>query len=420
LITSITRFRRVPFVPLLGAAILGLVAGAFPPAVSAALLGVVALTVISVIEPRIALLVLVVAAPLKTLIETEMPAFASIPLDVGQILFAATAALWIAREIALHRRIGLTVSPLMIPVMGFTFAAALSIFTTVSPAHTFKELLIWVAILAMMALTHAMVRRDSTQPSLPVFGLVVAAILTSACVQAVIGIYQFFGGSGAPHLWILNFQYFRAFGSFGQPNPFGAFMGLSLPLALGAAFGALSQFWNAVQTKNRNSIRQWGLYFALLLGCSALIALGLLVSWSRGAWVGFAFAALTLVFFAPRRRIFGIIGFTAVGIGGVLLALAGLLPDALVARFSDFTEDFVGIRDVRGAVINDANYAVLERLAHWQVAVEMANASPLTGIGFGAYEAAYDRYALVNWRYACRDGHHWRAGLCGDDRRIDG
>ena len=30
-----------------------------------------------------------------------------------------------------------------------------------------------------------------------------------------------------------------------------------------------------------------------------------------------------------------------------------------------------GFEDVRGVGINDANYAVLERLAHWQAALEM-------------------------------------------------
>ncbi len=49
--------------------------------------------------------------------------------------------------------------------------------------------------------------------------------------NALIGLYEFFGGSGALVLLIDN-RFSRAFGTFGQPNPFGGFMGLLAPVAL--------------------------------------------------------------------------------------------------------------------------------------------------------------------------------------------
>jgi O-antigen ligase len=86
----------------------------------------------------------------------------------------------------------------------------------------------------------------------------------------------------------------------------------------------------------------------------------------------------------------------------------------LVARFSDFAQDLTGAADVRGVPISDANYAVIERLAHWQAAISMAEESPLLGIGFGAYEAAYGRHALVNWPLALGHAHNYYLNLLAE------
>src|SRR5258708_36680377 len=72
-------------------------------------------------------------------------------------------------------------------------------------------------------------------------GWIVAGLIAAGVVQALIGIYEFRGGSGSPDLWILDFHYFRAFGSFGQPNPFCAWIGLALALPPRVAGGGAEQ-----------------------------------------------------------------------------------------------------------------------------------------------------------------------------------
>src|SRR5262249_39840631 len=61
-----------------------------------------------------------------------------------------------------------------------------------------------------------------------------------------------------------------------------------------------------------------------------------------------------------------------------------------------------------------ANYAVLERLAHWQAAVGMMNDNPWLGVGFGAYEVAYPRYALMNWPMALGHAHNYYLNLLAE------
>ncbi len=152
----------------------------------------------------------------------------------------------------------------------------------------------------------------------------------------------------------------------------------------------------------------------LSLITAGIIGAGLLASWSRGAWLGFAAAAFVMVLFAPRRLIVGIGLVAIIGLVGGASILAGLAPESLVARFSDFAGDLTGLADVRGVPISDANYAVLERLAHWQAAAAMADESPWLGIGFGSYAQAYPKYALMNWPMALGHAHNYYLNLLAE------
>jgi O-antigen ligase len=86
--------------------------------------------------------------------------------------------------------------------------------------------------------------------------------------------------------------------------------------------------------------------------------------------------------------------------GGLLafaaLLTAGLVPASIANRLAD-VGDFVTVTDVRGATITVDNFAILERLAHWQAAVAMAQDHAWLGVGLGNYGAAYPAYALLNW-----------------------
>ncbi len=382
------------------AGLVGLVIATSPLSMSIVALGIVTAGLLVLIEPALAIVIMLAAAPLKTLIDTELAL--ALPIDTGQLLFITAVGAWGTHKITRRTPFQpINRLPLMLPILLFIGATTLTLPGAYAIGPALTEWLKWIEIAILVYMI-----ADFGRARAPwfAFGLVLAAV-----IQAIVGMYEFRGGSGAPHLWILEFRYFRAFGTFGQPNPFGAFMGLILPLALGITWGHLTKFWT--------TDKRWyphGLLTAIYVVMSGIIALGLLASWSRGAWIGFGTASMVLLWMAPRRLWQGTLVLIGVGGFGSLLWLNGYLPPQVTERITDFSDDFTGFEDVRGIAISDENFAVIERLAHWQSAINMAEDHPWAGVGFGNYESAYDQYALPNWPIALGHAHNYYLNLLAE------
>jgi len=237
--------------------------------------------------------------------------------------------------------------------------------------------------------------------------LVLAVVITGA-LAALHGIYQFLFRVG-PEGFVLFGRFMRAYGTFEQPNPYGGYLGLTLPVALGLVVVAAL------------GLGRWsrrGRWFTLTVaGISAVLMLAaLIMSWSRGAWLGFGAAlvgmTITLVVKSGRGVVLSVI---LVALVAYALLAGGLaqVPPSLIQRFSDFVP-YLGVSDVRGAEITDANFAVLERVAHWQAAWQMWTDHPWLGVGIGNYEPVYPRYALPQWPLALGHAHNYYLNIAAE------
>lgn len=359
--------------------------------------GMMVFLVLAAITPWAVLAALLVLAPLRTLIATESTL--RLPLDIGQLLLIALFGIWLIGRIATERRLPrLHRSPLYLPITAFIVAAGLSAFSALSTGAWFNEWLKWVQVAALIVLCLDLAGGRRWE------GLIFA-LACAGVGNAVIGIYQYFGGSGALHL-LIGDDNFRAFGTFGQPNPFGAFMGIIAPLTLAASLGYAWRAWESWQ--HSHHVR-WPLLLiaAMYAAASGVMAIALVMSYSRGAWLGFGIAVGVLVFAAPRRLWQGIAAVLGIAALVAVLWISGRLPASITDRIRSATEETFTTNDVRGVNITPANYALVERLAHWQAAIRMAEASPLLGVGFGNYEAAYPRYRLINWEFPLGHAHNY-------------
>ncbi|MGQ9815910.1 MAG: O-antigen ligase family protein, partial [Candidatus Roseilinea sp.] len=272
----------------------------------------------------------------------------------------------------------------------FIAVAGLSFFSASSFDLWARETFKWVEVLLVYLLV-------STETDRRKVALIVGAILVSGLFQAGLGIYQFgLRGEGPDEFAILGGRFYRSYGTFEQPNPFGGYMGLIWPVALGVAlYGVSRRAYGVVR------IAYW-----VTGGVAALAFVALVLSWSRGAWLGAAAAGVAVLVVALRRPAVSLAALLAAGLLALALNTAGLLPESIRARLTDFTQQFNSF-DVRGVNVNDANYSVIERLAHWQAAQNMIVDRPWLGVGFGNYPAAYDQYRAMKWPNALGHAHNY-------------
>ena len=102
----------------------------------------------------------------------------------------------------------------------------------------------------------------------------------------------------------------------------------------------------------------------------------------------------------------------------LLLGSMQVLPQSITQRITGFLP-YLGVFDVRGVKLTDANYAVVERMAHWQAAWGMFSDRPWLGVGIGNYEPVYPAYSLPGWTEPLGHAHNYylniaaEAGLIG-------
>lgn len=398
---------------VLFAALAGLLISFLPILQAAALLAPFVLILVFT-EPLLGVALMLLVAPWGAL---EGVALGSGLLDSGQLLFLLALGAWLARG-AVARRISLPAAHFLLPLALFVGVAFLSLLDASSLSAGFKEVLKWleVGLVGLMVVDLSM-----TVDQRPIgrwlglhadpwaWRIILFVILLGGLSQALIGIWQFgLRGSGPEHFQVAGGHFYRAYGTFEQPNPFGGFISWIAAMGVGAFLGEMMH-----GLKTRMFSRQHILWMVFLAAASASALLALVFSWSRGAWLGSVGGICAIIFFVPRKRF---LGASLLAVGLVLLVIAwqsSWFPPAVVERLASFTGD-LRIGDVRGADINDANYAVLERLAHWQSALDMATYDLATGVGFGNYETVYPAYALINWPDALGHAHNYYLNILAE------
>ncbi len=396
------------------AVLLAVAIARLPLPLAAGLLAATAVLLLTVVRPLFGLGVALLLGPFGAL---ESVILGDPPLDSGQLALLLTFAAWLGAGLA-RRRLVIPTSSFNLPWLLWLGVAALSLVGAPSIPLGLVELLKWLEM-GLIVWLILDVAADPDRPGGPMRttrGLL-AALLMAGLLQALIGIWQFgLRGTGPEHFIVLG-RFYRAYGTFEQPNPFGGYMNLTALLGLGALWGLLAARFAGHNTDG-NLFRPARFWTPFVVVCALAASLALVLSWSRGAWLGFLAGLAVLALFSTRRVL----------AGGVLLAVAGIVlgvgvsvgvsagfgPALAVAeRLGGFADEFIP-GDVRGVDINDANYAVIERLAHWQAAADMARDDLWTGAGFGNYAAAYPAYALINFPDALGHAHNYYLNLLAE------
>ncbi|MBN1487853.1 MAG: O-antigen ligase family protein [Anaerolineae bacterium] len=339
-------------------------------------------------------------------LRAELP---QIPALIGQYVLFLAVAIWLGRGLV-HRDIRVRFPPLLSSLLLFMGVASFSLWLTVDIWVGFMEWLKWVQILLVFLVTYDSLVEDAGRQKVMILLVVLAGILL---FQSGIGLWQSgLRGTGPEH-FAINDQFYRAYGTFEQPNPYAGFVGMVTALFSGLVIADAGD-WLLACLKGEGGPPGEFLRFVVVVAPVCIVGAGaLLASWSRGGWLGFAAALLAIVAALPRRGWLGIIlAVVAVSLG-LGLYTAGALPASIADRMTSFLS-YTSFEDVRGTGINDANYAVIERMAHWQAALDMWREHFWLGVGFGCYEPAYPAYSLINWPIALGHAHNYYLNLLAE------
>ena len=325
------------------------------------------------------------------------------------LLVVLLIVLWLARMIAVEHRIAIRFPALTFPFVLFLFAALLSTLGTTSLEYSLKELVKWFEMFAL----YLYVANTLDENKLP---RLLAVMFLAGSAEAAIGIYQFIFRWG-PEGFLLFGRFIRAFGTFEQPNPFAGYLALIIPVALGVVVAVFSIQISVFSKMNRQKLNTE--YWLLIIGVSALVVMlaAVAMSWSRGAWIGVA-AGMIVAVIVQSRRAFIVSNVAALAL--IVVAFMGslnLIPPVIAERFSGIA-DYFGIFDVRGVKVDDANFAVVERMAHWQIALNMFTEHPAFGVGIGNYAPVYPEYALPRWSDPLGHAHNYYLNIAAETGAI--
>ncbi len=370
---------------------------------AALILGSIVL-VLTLIRPEYGLYLLIFAVPFGAIREIQLSRFT---VGVTEALVGLVLAAWLVRMIAV-REVRFPHPPLLLPLLVFLGAILLSWSNTFSLPYSVKETLKWIEVVALYLFVAATIDRPRART-------VIACMLAAGSLQAVVGFYQFFGGVGPEH-FVLFGRFMRAAGTFAQPNPFAGYLGLVLPLAYSLLLASFAP-GEAAKGQAASFVRR-GLWTAFYGVALALMGAAMIMSWSRGAWLGLG-AAFVVVSVVRSRRAAVLFALAVVVLIFVLiLGSLELLPEFITQRFA-LVQPYLRVFDVREVEVTAGNWAVVERMAHWQAGWYMFSAHPWLGVGMGNYVPIYPLYALPGWDEPLGHAHNYylnvaaEAGLVG-------
>lgn len=191
------------------------------------------------------------------------------------------------------------------------------------------------------------------------------ACVLSATLVSLYGIFMYFTGGGySSSAWVDSEMFSsigrRAVGTLENPNMFGEYLILIIPIAVGMLIG------------RGEGLRRIPAFF-----CIGIMGVCLILTWSRGAWLGLIFAALLFLFMWHRRSVWVVLA----GIACIPI-LPMILPASIVSRFT--------------SIGNMTDSSTSYRVYIWRATINMIEDNLTTGIGIG--EGAWDRlYPLYSY-----------------------
>jgi O-antigen ligase len=377
-----------------------------PLIVIAVCLGIAALIVVSR-YPELALYLLVISVPGQV---TTSVSVGSTRFTLTQIAVFLAIFGWFGSRVIFKQRFVPTPTPLLLPFFALYLAVMILSFAVAEDfSLAVAELYRWSVAFLTYILACSLIKTPRQ------FWLLVGALVLGTVLGAAWGVKTSVFKDGPPS-YAIAYNLSRAFGTFDKPNSFAGFVEMGLPLLYALTLLMWQRRSRAVQNwfrregqtrtaEYKEAVSAWWWFAALGFGFLISVA-GIFLSYSRGAWLGLAVCALVMLAAVGRKAI----PIWLVGGGTVLLVVfsfqTGVIPDEYFSRITAVSEQFQPF-DVRTVIVNDDNFAIVERMAMWQAGGNMFLSSPLLGVGVGNFNARYPDFFADIWVNSQGHAHNY-------------
>jgi len=211
---------------------------------------------------------------------------------------------------------------------------------------------------------------------------VLAVMMVSVAVIALASAYEYMDRGGG------TFNHSRVGAIASDPNVLGAF------------FVTYMFLFAALLLERPKEPQGWAMILPFLL-----CARGIMVTFSRGAYVAFAAAALALSWFKSKRLFLA-----ALAVGALAVLNPVLLPSGIRYRMGQTLEQKPQANEAD--LVDRLEPSAGNRLVIWRGAVAMIREHPLRGVGFGAFPEFLTQYTDGEMGY--KDAHNIYLRIAGE------
>lgn len=256
-----------------------------------------------------------------------------------------------------YNNINKTLPAAIIPALLFIATAGIAAVFSVIRPESLKTFPLYVAYFMIFYSAAVLFRAPKTVK------LVLAVIIVSTLILSLLGIYQyFFVKIPTAEAWVDAQQFpelaTRVYATLENPNVLGEYLGLSIPLLAGS-------FWASGKFRHKS----------LLAAVLGILTVCLILTFSRGAWVGLAVSAFIFALLKEPRLLVLFI---------ILAVLAPMfLPSVVTNRIASI-----------GSLEDSSN---AYRITIWIAALRMIKDYWLSGVGLGltAFSRVYREYMIA-------------------------
>lgn len=264
-----------------------------------------------------------------------------LPDMLGLLFMIFLLGAFVFNEI-IRKRENISTNPIDIGVFLYILVIIFSTITSIYPTGSLRDLALHLAGFSFL---FVMVNTIKTKED---FNKLAVIIIASATLVALYGLYQYVVGVELDAAWVdvennPNMRT-RIYSVFYNPNILAEYLIMLIPISV-------SLFWFNKKIGKK----------VLFLGTTLVMALALVLTMSRGGWLGFAFSAFVFILLIQRKLLLSVIPIVVAGIY--------LLPQSILNRLL--------------SIGNMADSSNAYRIKMWEVAGQIIKDNWKAGVGFG-------------------------------------